>query len=290
MFNGALTALATPFRDGEVDAPALRDLIEWQIQSGIDGLVPCGSTGESATLTHAEHDSVIKLTIEQVRKRVPVIAGTGSNSTAEAIRLTAAAREMGADGALLLSPYYNKPTQDGIFRHYKTIAATVDLPLFVYNIPGRTASNILPETIARLAEIKNIVGIKEASGSMDQSSDIVKMCGDRITILSGDDALTLPLIAIGAKGVISTCSNVVPREMHDLAGAALAGDFAKAREIHYRLLPLMRALFVETNPIPVKQALAFMGKCANELRMPLVPMTAGPAERLRIAMKELRLV
>ena len=268
----------------------MRDLIEWQIQSGIGGLVPCGSTGESATLTHAEHDSVIKLTIEQVRKRVPVIAGTGSNSTAEAIRLTVAAREMGADGALLLSPYYNKPTQDGIYRHYKTIAASVDIPLFVYNIPGRTASNIAPETVARLAEIKNIVGIKEASGSMDQSSDILKLCGDRITILSGDDALTLPLIALGAKGVISTCSNVVPREMHDLAAAALAGDFAKAREIHFRLLPLMRALFVETNPIPVKQALAFMGKCANELRMPLVPMTAGPAEKLRIAMKELRLV
>jgi 4-hydroxy-tetrahydrodipicolinate synthase len=290
MFKGAVTALATPFRDGAVDAPALRDLIEWQIQSGIDGLVPCGSTGEAATLTHAEHESVIKLTVEQVRKRVPVIAGTGSNSTAEAIRLTAAAREMGADGALLLSPYYNKPTQDGIFKHYKMIAASVDLPLFVYNIPGRTASNITPETFARLSEIKNIAGVKEASGSMDQSSDILKLCGDRLTILSGDDGLTLPLIALGAKGVISTCSNVVPREMHDLVAAALGGDFAKAREIHYRLLPLIRALFVETNPIPVKQALAFMGKCANELRMPLVPMTAGPAEKLRIAMKELRLI
>ena len=290
MFKGAVTALATPFRDGAVDAPALRDLIEWQIQSGIDGLVPCGSTGEAATLTHAEHESVIKLTVEQVRKRVPVIAGTGSNSTAEAIRLTAAAREMGADGALLLSPYYNKPTQDGIFKHYKMIAASVDLPLFVYNIPGRTASNITPETFARLSEIKNIAGVKEASGSMDQASDILKLCGDRLTILSGDDGLTLPLIALGAKGVISTCSNVVPRQMHDLVAAALGGDFAKAREIHYRLLPLIRALFVETNPIPVKQALAFMGKCANELRMPLVPMTAGPAEKLRIAMKELRLI
>jgi 4-hydroxy-tetrahydrodipicolinate synthase len=166
----------------------------------------------------------------------------------------------------------------------------VDLPIFVYNIPGRTSSNVLPDTVARLAEIKNIVGIKEASGSMDQSSDILKMCGDRITILSGDDALTLPMVALGAKGVISTCSNIVPREMRDLAAAALAGDFAKAREIHFRLLPLMRALFVETNPIPIKQALAFMGKCANELRMPLVPMTASPAEKLRVAMKELRLV
>ncbi len=290
MFSGALTALVTPFRDGEVDAPALRDLIEWQIQSGIDGLVPCGSTGESATLSHAEHDNVIKLTIEQVRRRVPVIAGTGSNSTAEAIRLTAAAREMGADGALLLSPYYNKPTQDGIFRHYKAIAASVDIPMFVYNIPGRTASNIGPETFARLSEIKNIVGVKEASGSMDQTSDILKLCGDRLAIFSGDDAHTLPLIALGAKGVIATCSNVVPREMHDLAAAALGGDFVKAREIHYRLLPMIRSLFVEINPIPIKQALAFMGKCTNELRLPLVPMTAGPAERLGIAMKELRLV
>jgi 4-hydroxy-tetrahydrodipicolinate synthase len=290
MFKGALTALITPFRDGAVDIPALRELIEWQIQSGIDGLVPCGSTGESATLTHAEHDAVVKLTIEQARRRVPVIAGTGSNSTAEAIRLTVAAAEMGADGALLLSPYYNKPTQDGIYRHYKTIAASVQIPILLYNIPGRTASNITPETVARLAEIKNIVGIKEASGSMDQASDITKLAGDKIAILSGDDSLTVPLIALGATGVISTCSNAVPREMHDLASAALAGDFARAREMHYRLLPLMRALFVETNPIPIKQALAFMGKCANELRMPLLPMTAGPAERLRVAMKELRLV
>src|ERR1019366_4486655 len=213
MFNGALTALVTPFRDGEVDAPALRDLIEWQIQSGIDGLVPCGSTGESATLTHAEHGSVIKLTIEQVRKRVPVIAGTGSNSTAEAIRLTAAAREMGADGALLLSPYYNKPTQDGIFRHYKMIAASVDLPLIVYNIPGRTGSNITPETFARLSEVKGIVGVKEASGSLDQISDIIRLCGDRLTVLSGDDSLTLPMLALGAKGVISVVSNVMPGQI-----------------------------------------------------------------------------
>ncbi|MDB5107783.1 MAG: dapA [Candidatus Binatus sp.] len=290
MFKGALTALITPFRDGAVDEPALRDLIEWQIQSGIDGLIPCGSTGESATLTHAEHERVIKLTIEQTRKRVPVVAGTGSNSTAEAIRLTASAREMGADGALLISPYYNKPTQDGIFRHYKSIANSVDLPLVVYNIPGRTASNIAPETFARLADIKNIVGVKEASGSMDQNSDILHLCGERLTILSGDDALTLPLMALGGKGVISTISNVMPREMRDLAAAGLAGDFAAARKIHFAILPMMRALFVETNPIPVKQALAFMGKCVNELRMPLLTMSAGPAEKLRLTMKEMRLV
>src|SRR5580658_5526221 len=242
MFNGALTALVTPFRDGAVDETALRELIEWQIQSGIDGLVPCGSTGESATLTHSEHDRVIKITVEQTRKRVPVIAGTGSNSTAEAIRLTTAAREMGADGALLLSPYYNKPTQDGIYKHYKMIAASVDLPLMVYNIPGRTASNIMPETFHRLSEIRGIVGVKEAAGSMDQVSDMRRLCGERFTILSGDDALTLPIMALGGKGVISTTSNVMPREMHDLVAAALEGDFVRAREIHYRMLPLMRAL------------------------------------------------
>src|SRR5580693_2088575 len=202
MFNGALSAIVTPFRDGEVDERALRDHIEWQIQSGVDGIVPCGSTGESATLTHDEHDRVIKITIEQTRRRVPVVAGTGSNATAEAIRLTTAAREMGADGALMLSPYYNKPTQDGIFRHYKMIAAAVDLPIIVYNIPGRTASNIAPETFARLSEIRNIVAIKEASGSMDQTSDIRRLCGGRLTILSGDDSLTLPLMALGGKGVV----------------------------------------------------------------------------------------
>jgi 4-hydroxy-tetrahydrodipicolinate synthase len=290
MFSGALSAIVTPFRDGEVDERALRDLIEWQIQSGIDGLVPCGSTGESATLTHDEHDRIIKITIEQARKRVPVVAGTGSNSTVEAIRLTASAREMGADGALLISPYYNKPTQEGIFRHYKMIAAAVDLPLLVYNIPARTGSNIVPETFARLCEVRNIAGIKEAAGSMDQISDIHRLCGDRLTILSGDDALTLPAMALGAKGVIATSSNVIPREMHELAAAALAGDFARAKEIHYKFLPLMRALFLETNPIPLKHALGLMGKCSPELRMPLTPLSAPAADKLRGAMKEAKLI
>jgi 4-hydroxy-tetrahydrodipicolinate synthase len=290
MFNGALTAIITPFRDGEIDERALRDLVEWQIQSGIDGLVPCGSTGESATLSHAEHERVIKITVEQARKRVPVVAGAGSNATAEAIRLTASARELGADGALLISPYYNKPTQDGIYKHYKMIAETVDLPLLIYNIPGRTASNIAPETFARLAAIKNIVGVKEASGSMDQTSDMLHLCGDKLTILSGDDALTVPLMALGAKGVIATIGNVMPREMHELAAAGLAGDSERARQIHYRMLPLMRALFIETNPICVKQAMAFMGKCCNELRLPLVPMTPPAAEKLKAAMKDLKLL
>src|SRR5579872_355591 len=290
MFNGALSAIVTPFRDGEVDERALRDHIQWQIQSGIDGIVPCGTTGESATLTHDEHERVIKIAIDQTRRRVPVIAGTGSNSTAEAIRLTASARAMGADGALMISPYYNKPTQEGIFRHYKMIAAAVDIPLIVYNIPGRTGSNIAPETFARLCEIRNVVGIKEASGSMDQISDIRRLCGDRLTILSGDDSLVVPIMALGGKGVIATISNVMPREVHDLAAAGLAGDFARAREIHYKMMPLMRALFIETNPIPVKQALAFMGRCANELRMPLCPMSAPAADRLKSAMKELKLI
>jgi 4-hydroxy-tetrahydrodipicolinate synthase len=290
MFHGALTAIITPFRDGAVDEAALRGLIEWQIQSGIDGLVPCGSTGESATLSHAEHERVIKVTIEQTRKRVPVVAGTGSNSTAEAIRLTASAREMGADGALLISPYYNKPTQDGIYKHYKMVAASVDLPIFAYNIPGRTGSNIAPETFARLAEIKNIAGVKEASGSTEQTSDILRLTDGKFTVLSGDDALTVPLMAIGAKGVIATIGNAMPREIHELAAAGLAGDFERARQLHYKMLPLMRTLFIETNPICIKQALAFMGKCCNELRMPLVPMTAPAAEKLKAAMKELRLI
>jgi 4-hydroxy-tetrahydrodipicolinate synthase len=264
-----------------VDEAALRELVEWQIQSGVDGLVACGSTGESATLTHSEHDQVVKLVVDYARRRVPVIAGTGSNSTAEAIRLTAFAREVRADVALLISPYYNKPTQEGIFKHYKMIAANVDLPLIVYNIPGRTASNILPETFARMCDIKQVVGIKEASGSMDQISDILRLCGDRLTILSGDDSTTLPFMAIGAKGVIATITNVMPREMHELAAAALKGDFARARQIHFAMLPLMRVLFLETNPIPVKQACAFMGKCANELRMPLIQMSPEPKKTTR---------
>ncbi len=290
MFKGALSAIITPLRDGAIDEPALRELIEWQIQNGVDGIVPCGSTGESATLSHPEHERVIKIAIEQTRKRVPVVSGTGSNSTAEAIRLTSFAREAGADGALLVSPYYNKPTQDGIVRHYRAIAQSVALPLLVYNIPGRTGSSVLPETLAQLADVPNIVGVKEASGSMDQACDIRRLCGERLTILSGDDSLTLPLIALGAKGVISVITNVMPRETHDLAQAALAGDFVRARELHYKMLPLMRALFLETNPIPVKYAVSLMGKCTAELRMPLTTMSPGPAEKLRGVMKELRLI
>jgi 4-hydroxy-tetrahydrodipicolinate synthase len=290
MFSGALSALITPFRDGAVDEKAFRDLIEWQIGEGVDGIVPCGSTGESATLSHEEHDRVVKIAVEQARGRVPVVAGTGSNATAEAIRLTAHAREAGADGVLMISPYYNKPTQDGIYQHYKAVAAAVDIPIVVYNIPGRTGSNIAPETFAHLAEIKRVVAVKEASGVMDQTSDIIRLCGERLAILSGDDSLTLPIMALGGKGVIATISNVMPRAIHELAAAALSGDFAHARRIHYHMLPLMRALFLETNPIPVKQACALMRRCQNEVRLPLVPMTPAPAERLRGVMQELRLI
>src|SRR5579875_1005607 len=283
MFTGALSAIVTPFRDGTIDEKALRDLIEWQISEGIEGIVPCGSTGESATLSHAEHEQVIKIAVEQTRKRVPVVAGTGSNSTAEAIRLTAAAREMGADAALLISPYYNKPTQEGIYKHYKMIAHSVDLPLIIYNIPGRTGSNIAPETMARLCEVRNIVGVKEASGSMDQVSDIRRLCGERFTILSGDDSATLPLMALGASGVISVITNVMPGEMTEMVAAALAGNYTRAREIHY----LMRALFLETNPIPVKQALSLLKKCSPEVRLPLTPMSPPAADKLKAVMKEM---
>src|SRR5579885_2300894 len=290
MLTGALSAIVTPFNDGAIDEPALRDLIEWQIGAGVQGIVPCGSTGESATLSHAEHEQVIRIAIEQTRKRVPVVAGTGSNSTAEAIRLTAAAREMGADAALLISPYYNKPTQEGIYKHYKMIAHSVDLPLIIYNIPGRTGSNIAPETMARLCEVRNIVGVKEASGSMDQVSDIRRLCGERFTILSGDDSATLPLMALGASGVISVFTNIMPREMTGMVAAALAGNYTRAREIHYRMLPLMRALFIETNPIPIKHALSLVKRCSAEVRMPLTPMSAAGADKLKTVMKEMRLL
>ncbi len=290
MFTGALSAIVTPFRDGTIDEKALRDLIEWQISEGIEGIVPCGSTGESATLSHAEHEQVIKIAVEQTRKRVPVVAGTGSNSTAEAIRLTAAAREMGADAALLISPYYNKPTQEGIYKHYKMIAQSVDLPIIIYNIPGRTGSNIAPETMARMCEVRNIVGVKEASGSMDQVSDIHRLCGDRWTILSGDDSATLPLMALGASGVISVITNIMPREMVEMTSAALKQDYARAREIHYRMLPLMRALFIETNPIPIKHAMSLLGKCSPEVRMPLTPMSSVAADKLKGVMKEMGLL
>lgn len=282
MFAGSLVALVTPFKNGKIDEQRLADLIEWQIRSGTHGIVPCGTTGESATLSHEEHTQVVKLVVEIVKKRVPVIAGTGSNCTTEAIRLTREAQEVGADGALMISPYYNRPTQEGIYQHYRAVAQAVPgFPIIFYNIPARTGSNIEPSTMARLAEIENIVGVKEAAGSIDQVLNIFSICGDRLTVLSGEDSLTFSMMSLGGKGVISTAANVVPREMADLANACLARQWDKAAQLQLRLIPLIRALFVETNPIPVKTALAMMGRCELELRLPLVPMAEENRAKLQ---------
>ena len=290
MFEGVLTALVTPFRDGEIVEAALRALVERQIAAGIDGLVPCGSTGESATLSHAEHRRVVEIVVLATRGRVPVVAGAGSNNTREAIELTLYAKEAGADGALLISPYYNKPTQEGLYRHYKAIAEAVDLPIVLYNIPGRTSVNMLPPTVARLSSFKNIVAIKEGSGSLQQVSDIIHACGERLTVLSGDDALTLPMMAVGAKGVITVTANIVPEDMAKMTDAFADGKLAEARKLHYKMSPLFAALFYETNPIPVKEALGMMGKCTAELRLPLCPMAADTREKLSRALKDYGLI
>lgn len=290
MFTGSMTALVTPFEDGRVDFAALEALVEFQVEQGSHAVVPCGSTGESATLDHGEHDAVVRAVVRAVRGRVPVIAGAGSNSTREAMDLTRRAEEAGADGALLISPYYNKPTQEGIYRHYRAVAEHVGIPLIVYNIPGRTASKIEPETLARLAEIGNVAGVKEATGSVDQALDVIRLCGDALAVYSGEDSLTYSLMALGGKGVITTTGNVAPRAMADLAEACLREDWAAGRRLQFELLPLIRSLFTETNPIPVKTALALMGKCGAGLRLPLTPMTESNRERLEAAMRQCGLV
>ncbi|MEN6431413.1 MAG: 4-hydroxy-tetrahydrodipicolinate synthase [Smithella sp.] len=284
MFRGAITALVTPFKNGQVDEEALRHLIEFQIANGVDGLVPCGTTGESPTLSHDEHDRVIEMTIDAAKKRVPVIAGTGSNSTAEALRLTRHAYEAGADGALIACPYYNKPTQEGLYQHFELIAKNVPIPIIPYNIPGRTGINMSPELIARLAKISNIVGIKEASGSIKQMSDVINLCGKDFAVLSGDDIFTLPLMAIGGAGVISVVSNVAPADMAGLVDVFFAGDMAGAKDLHYKMSALMDALFIEVNPIPVKAALALMGKIEYEYRLPLCKMAEANFEKLKKVM------
>ena len=290
MFRGAITALVTPFKDGKVDEAALRELIEFQIANGIDGLVPCGTTGESPTLSHDEHDRVIEITIDAAKKRVPVIAGTGSNSTTEALRLTRHAYEAGADGALIACPYYNKPTQEGLYRHYQLIAKSVPLPIIPYNIPGRTGVNMSPELMARLAEIDNIVGVKEASGSLKQMNDVLDLCGPEFDVLSGDDGFTLPLMAIGGKGVISVGSNIVPADMAAMVDAAAAGDVAAARALHAKMSPLFDVLFIEVNPIPVKAALALMGRIVCEYRLPLCPLAPANHEKLKAALTRYGLI
>jgi len=274
-YAGAFTALVTPFRNGKVDEEKYREFIEWQITEGIDGLVPCGTTGESATLTHQEHEEVIRICIDQAKKRVPVIAGAGSNNTAEAIRLTKFAKEAGADAALHITPYYNKPTQEGLFAHFKAIGEAVALPIIAYNVPGRTSVHITAATTARMAkEIPHVVGIKEATGNMTHVSDVIELCGPDFDVLSGDDFTVLPLMALGGTGVISVVSNILPKKMAALCAAFKAGDLAKARALHYEMMPISRACFVETNPIPVKTAMAKMGKMDSEMRLPLVPMAA----------------
>jgi 4-hydroxy-tetrahydrodipicolinate synthase len=290
MFTGSMVALVTPFKDGKVDWQSLESLIEFHIQNGTHGIVPCGTTGESATLSHEEHDSVVKTVVKTVNKRVPVIAGTGSNSTDEGVRLTRKAEKSGADGALMISPYYNRPTQEGIYQHYRKVASEVGIPIIVYNIPGRTGSKIEPETLARMAEVKNIVGVKEATGSVDQAIDVIRLCGDRLAVYSGEDSLIFSLMALGGKGVISTVANVAPKQTAQLAEACLNGDWEKGRALQFKLIPLIHSLFIETNPIPVKTALSLIGKCSGDLRLPLTPMTEGNVKKLSQAMTEFGLL
>lgn len=287
LFSGAMTALVTPFKDNAIDEEGYRAFIEWQIAEGIHGLVPCGTTGESATLSHAEHERVIEICIDQAAGRVPVLAGAGSNNTSEAISLAKFAKNAGADGALLITPYYNKPTQDGLYEHYKAIAKAVDLPLVPYNVPGRTGCNMLPPVVARLArEFSHIVAIKEATGNLCQASEILEACPSRFGLLSGDDLTAFPLMTLGGCGVISVTSNIAPGRVVAMSNAAISGDVAKGRELHHSLYPLSRAMFMVSNPIPVKTALNMMGKMSDELRLPLWPMTEEEKSSLRTVLVE----
>ncbi len=281
MFQGSGVALITPFKNGKIDEAALRLLIEEQIQAGTQILIPCGTTGESATLSHEEHDRVIDLTIEVAQGRAKVLAGAGSNSTEEAIRLTQHAKKSGADGTLQINPYYNKPTQEGLYRHFEAIARAVDLPIILYNIPGRTGVNMSPSTMARLAKLDLILGVKEASGSLEQVSRILEECPSTFTVLSGEDGLTFPMLALGARGAISVTANLLPRLCANMMESAQQGRWDEARHIHFRLAEINRALFWETNPIPVKTAFAMMGKIQDEFRLPLTSMDSSHRENFR---------
>ena len=286
MFKGSIVAIITPFKEGKVDEEAYRELIEFQIENGTSAIVPCGTTGESATLSIEEHGRVIDLAVAAVNKRVPVIAGTGGNSTSEAIELTRHAKKVGADATLQVTPYYNKPSQEGLFRHFSAIADAVSLPQVLYNVPGRTGVNLLPETVARLAERPEIVAIKEASANLGQMAEIVRLAGENLTLISGDDNLTLPILSIGGKGVISVVANIVPRDNADLLTAWEEGNIDKAKALYLKLLPLCQAMFYETNPVPVKTSLALMGKIQDELRLPLAPMATANLEKLKNALRD----
>ncbi|KPK29629.1 MAG: 4-hydroxy-tetrahydrodipicolinate synthase [Nitrospira bacterium SG8_35_1] len=291
IFRGAFVAIVTPFTDGGIDEQGLVDLIEFHIANGTHGIVPCGTTGESATMSHDEHHRVVELTVKTVNGRVPVLAGSGSNSTAEAIELTRYAKQAGADGVLMVSPYYNKPSQEGLYHHYKAVAEAVDVPIILYNVPSRTSSNILPETVARLAEIDTIVGIKEATGDLNQISEVIRLCPGDFTVLSGDDFTSMPTVLVGGTGVISVTSNVAPGDMAQMMDAALAGDLAKAKELHYKLFPLMKAMFYDTNPVPAKKSLELMGKIKSGTpRLPLCPMNENTLSMLKAALTDYGLI
>ncbi len=286
-FTGSYVALVTPWNKdlSGIDYGALRDIIEWHIESGTDGIVPAGTTGESATMTHEEHDSVIQKTVEFVNGRCKVLAGAGSNSTAEAISLAKRAKAAGADSLLVITPYYNRPTPEGLYRHFGAVAENCDLPMMIYNVPSRTGTNILPETVLRInRDFPSVSGVKEASGNVDQSSLIVGGCGGRMEVMSGDDSLTLPIMAVGGTGVVSVIANIAPKETKALVSAALSGDYAKAREWHHRLMPIMKACFVETNPAPVKAALEMMGRLNGRMRLPMAEVTPHSADIIRDAL------
>jgi 4-hydroxy-tetrahydrodipicolinate synthase len=281
-FQGSIVAMVTPFRNGTIDEPKVKELVELHVKHGTDAIVPCGTTGESPTLSHDEHHRMVELTIAAAAGRIPVIAGTGSNSTAEAIALTKHAERAGAQGALVVNPYYNKPTQEGLYRHFRAVAEATALPILVYNIQGRTAVNIETDTMVRLVrDCPTIVGVKEASGSLDQMSQVILACGPEFAVISGDDNITLPLLAIGGKGVISVIANVVPRETSEMVHAALDGDWKRARELHYKLFPLARAAFLETNPIPIKEMMAMAGMLEPEFRLPMCRMSDANRQKLR---------
>lgn len=290
MFKGSMVAIVTPFRNGRVDEKALGDLVEFHINSGTDVIIPCGTTGESATLSHEEHHRVIEIVIQAANKRVPVIAGAGSNSTDETLDLTRFAKKAGADGVLLITPYYNKPTQEGLYQHFKKVAETVDIPIVLYNVPGRTGVNMLPSTVARLRSIKNIVGIKEATGDMKQVSELIRLCGRDFDVISGDDFTTLPLLHLGGVGAISVTANIAPADCASMFDAFFAGKYDEALKTHYRLEPLHTAMFIETNPIPVKTALAMMGRIHEEFRLPLCTMAEANKEKLKKALKDYGLI
>jgi len=287
MFKGSMVAIITPFKNDKVDEKKLKELVEYHIKNGTSAIVPCGTTGESSTLSYEEHECVIEVVIKAANKRVPVIAGTGSNNTAEAIMLTKHAESSGADASLQISPYYNRPTQEGLYQHFKKIAESVDIPIILYNIASRTGVNILPETIQRLSKIKNIVGVKEASGSLDQMSQIHALCGKNFDLISGDDNLTLPILAIGGTGVISVVSNIVPKDVADMVSKFKKGDIDGARKLHYKLFPLIKAMFIETNPGPVKTAMALLGMIDDSgLRLPMVGMSQENLTILKKALKD----